>query len=92
MTVDVRHNIAESRFEALVDGRLCVADYSLAGSLMTMHHTFVPPHIEGRGIAAALVAAALVHARTAGLHVQPSCSYVARYMRRHPDTLDLIAR
>ena len=85
------HNPTASRFEASVDGRLFVADYQLAGVVMTMHHTYVPPPLEGHGIAAALVAQALAHARREGWSVRPSCSYVARYMRRHPDTLDLLA-
>jgi len=87
----VVHNPAASRFEASVDGRLFVADYQLAGVVMTMRHTYVPPPLEGQGIAAALVAQALAHARREGWSVRPSCSYVARYMRRHPDTLDLLA-
>jgi uncharacterized protein len=86
----VRHNAPATRFEATVDGRLCVADYRVHTDVMTMHHTHVPPPLEGQGIAAALVAAALNHARHAGLRVRPSCSYVARYMRRHPETLDLL--
>ena len=86
----VTHNPAASRFEATVDGQLCVADYRLAGALMTMPHTYVPPALEGRGIAAALVGAALAHARHQGLRVRPTCSYVSRYMRRHPETLDLL--
>ena len=88
---DIRHDRAASRFEARVDGQCCVADYRITGPVMTMHHTYVPPALEGRGIAAALVAAALAHARAAGLRVRPTCSYVARYMRRHPETLDLLA-
>ena len=91
MPIAVIHIAAASRFGATVDGQLCVADYRLAGTLMTMHHTFVPPALEGRGIAAALVAAALAHARREGLRVRPTCSYVSAYMRRHPETLDLLA-
>jgi predicted GNAT family acetyltransferase len=87
----ISHNAAASRFETTVDGQLCVADYHLAGSTMHMTHTYVPPALEGRGIAAALVADALVFARSGGLRVRPSCSYVAAYMRRHPETLDLLA-
>jgi len=87
----ITHNAAASRFETIVDGHLCVADYQLDDGVMTMTHTLVPPALEGRGIAAALVAAALAHARTAGLRVRPACSYVARYMQRHRDTLDLLA-
>jgi len=90
VNLPITHNAAASRFEAIVDGHLCVADYQLDDGVMTMTHTLVPPALEGRGIAAALVAAALAHARTAGLRVRPACSYVARYMQRHRDTLDLL--
>ncbi len=91
MGIQVQHDIAASRFATAVDGRLCVADYRLSGAVMTMTHTLVPPPLEGRGIAAALVAEALAYARREGLRVRPACSYVARYMQRHPDTLDLLA-
>lgn len=91
MPIDVHHNPGASRFEAMVDGRLCVADYRLHGKRMTMHHTYVPPVLEGRGIASALVQAAIDHARRHGLAVRPDCSYVARWMQRHPDSLDLMA-
>ena len=87
----IEHNRAAARFETTVEGRLCVADYRLSGTQMTLHHTYVPPPLEGHGIAAALVAAALAHARAEGLRVRPLCSYVARYMQRHPETLDLLA-
>lgn len=90
MNLQITHNAAASRFETTVDGQLCVADYQLHDGVMTMTHTLVPPVLEGRGIAAALAAAALAHARAAGLRVRPACSYVARYMQRHRDTLDLL--
>lgn len=90
LAVTAVHNPGASRFEAQVQDRLCVADYRISGTVMAMTHTHVPPPLEGHGIAAALVAAALAHARKEGLHVRPSCSYVARYMHRHPETLDLL--
>lgn len=91
MNANVTHNPAASRFEATVDGRLCVADYRLSGKTMAMTHTLVPPALEGRGIAAALVTEALRHARRQGWRVRPDCSYVATYMQRHPETRDLLA-
>ncbi len=87
---EVVHNAGDSRFEVRVDGRLCVASYDLSGGVMALTHTAVPPGLEGRGIAAALVEAALAHARSRGLKVRPLCSYVRAYMRRHPGTLDLL--
>ena len=91
MSINIQHNTAASRFEAMVDGQACVADYRLHNGVMTMTHTGVPAALEGRGIASALVRVALDHARAHGLKVRPDCSYVATWMRRHPETLDLLA-
>jgi predicted GNAT family acetyltransferase len=88
--LDVRHNAAASRFEAVVDGHLCVCAYRQQGDVLLFTHTEVAPALTGRGIAATLVAAALDWARAQGLKVRPLCSYVAAYMRRHPATQDLL--
>jgi uncharacterized protein len=85
------HNPQRERFEARVDGALCIAAYHLIDGVMWLTHTEVPPALQGRGIAAALVRAALDHARAQGLKVRPACSYVRSYMRRHPETQDLSA-
>ena len=86
---EIQHHTALHRFECTVEGRLCVADYRMAGNVMQMTHTAVHVSLEGRGIAAALVAAALAHARKHGFKVDPQCSYVRSYMQRHPETLPL---
>jgi predicted GNAT family acetyltransferase len=88
--VSVTHNPAASRFEATVEGRLCVAQYRVYGKVMMLTHTGVPVALRGRGIAAELVRAALDHARARGLKVRPDCSYAEAYMQRHPETLDLL--
>jgi predicted GNAT family acetyltransferase len=92
MTFDVRHDPRRQRFEATVEGQLCVADYQLRGDVMWMTHTGVPDAVGGRGIAAELVRVALAHAQDRGLRVEPACSYVAAYMRRHPQTRKLLSR
>ncbi len=88
--LDVVHDAARQRFACSVDGQLCVADYRLCDGVMLMTHTGVPASLEGRGIAAALVAAALAYAREKRLKVNPLCSYTHVYMQRHPETLDLL--
>ena len=87
--VVVRHNTAESRFEAIVDGFLSVADYGLSDGQMVMTHTFVPPDLRGRGVAEKLVRAAMEHARAERLRVVPACSYVGAFLQRHPEYRDL---
>ncbi|UZD54121.1 GNAT family N-acetyltransferase [Caldimonas aquatica] len=90
-SIDVTHNPERQRFEALIEGQLSVADYQLRDGVMHMTHTGVPSALQGRGIAAALVREALAHAEREGLKVNPLCSYVRRYMERHPETAKLRA-
>ncbi len=91
MDTPVTHNAAQQRFEARPDGQLALCEYARRGDVLVLHHTEVPPALQGRGIAAQLVAATLAWARDEELKVRPSCSYVAAYMRRHPETQDLLA-
>ena len=88
---EIVHNAAEQRFEARIERWLCRCDYRLQEGVMLLVHTEVPPALEGRGIAAQLVRAALDHAVRQRLKVQPRCSYVRVYMRRHPETASLLA-
>ncbi|HVN35937.1 MAG TPA: GNAT family N-acetyltransferase [Casimicrobiaceae bacterium] len=89
-TVEVRHNAAASRFEATVEGWLCFAAYTLVDGVMFIHHTEVPTAVGHRGIAAQIVRATFDYAESGGLKVEPRCSYVRNYMRRHPETLRLL--
>ncbi|HEX7637086.1 MAG TPA: GNAT family N-acetyltransferase [Burkholderiaceae bacterium] len=91
MSYQIRHNEERQRFETTVDGQLCVCDYRLRGDVMVLTHTGVPEPVAGRGIAAELVRTALGWAEAQGRRVDPACSYVAVYMRRHPETMKLLA-
>ncbi len=90
MADGVTHNAQSSRFELSVEGWLCRADYRMDGAVMNVHHTEVPPALEGRGLASKLVMAVFEHARSHSLRVRPSCSYVRAWTRRHPEVADLV--
>ncbi|HRH88475.1 MAG TPA: GNAT family N-acetyltransferase [Rubrivivax sp.] len=92
MPLQVRHDSAASRFATDTAGGTAECVYRLGGGVMNIVHTEVPTASQGHGVAAALVQASLAFARAQGLKVRPSCSYVRSYMRRHPDTLDLLER
>lgn len=89
--LQVQHLADQGRFEAIVEGLRCEVDYQCVGSVMHITHTGVPRALEGRGLAAVLVSHALGWARAHGLRVQPVCSYVQVYIRRHPEWQDLLA-
>ena len=86
----VTHDPAAGRFEALVAGGRCLAEYRRVGQVMHIVHTEVPAALQGQGLAAALVREVLAQARALGWQVRPVCSYVRAYMRRHPETQDLL--
>lgn len=90
MNFSVRHNAAGSRFEVEVDGLLSVCEYEDSDRQRVFTHTFVPADLRGRGIAEALVQAALAESRAAGLKVVPACSYVARFIARNREWQDLV--
>jgi predicted GNAT family acetyltransferase len=91
MNLEIEHLAAIGRFQTIVDGQTCIADYRLAGDVMAIVHTEVAPSLQGRGIAGALVRAALDYAGKNGLKVRPLCSYARVYMQRHPETAALLA-
>ena len=87
----IRDNAAAHRFETIVDRHAAVATYSLAGDVITFEHTVVPDALRGRGIARELVEFALASVRERGLKVVPRCEVFNAYMRKHPETHDLLA-
>lgn len=88
---EVVDNHDQNRFELRKDGEVATAAYELAGSTITFTHTVVPSSLEGQGVGTRLVAAALDAARDRGLRVVPQCSFVAAFIRKHPDYADLLA-
>ena len=94
MPLTITHNAAAFRFEGVLQGApspdLAVCSYRRTGDVLVLHHTEVPPALQGQGLAGELVQATLDWARAQGLFVRPTCSYVAVYMRRHAETQDLL--
>ncbi|MFG1924816.1 GNAT family N-acetyltransferase [Cryptosporangium sp. NPDC048952] len=81
----------DNRYEAKLDGALAgVVEYQLDGDVIMLTHTGVPPEFEGKGIASQLARYALDDARSRGLDVLPRCPYIAGWIARHHDYLDLV--
>ncbi len=91
MKYDIRNNQSGQRFETLVDDLLCVIDYELHDTNLSLTHVLVPKPLEGRGIAGELTRAALDWARTENYRVIPVCPYVQAWLQRRPDYQDLVS-
>jgi len=84
----VTHNAALSRYEMQTEHGVAVAVYQQHGDRRVFTHTEVPPADEGKGYASRVVKEALDDTRRAGLKIQPACSFVVAYVRRHPEYKD----
>jgi predicted GNAT family acetyltransferase len=91
MTDTVRDDGARQRYELPVGDELAFIDYLRDGRNVIMTHAEVPPALRGGGVGSALVKGALAIVRAEGGKVVPLCPFVAQYMRRHPETQDLLA-
>ena len=88
--VDITDAPERQRFETEVDGETAVVDYQIDGDRIRLTHTSVPAPLEGRGIGSALARHALDDAANRDLRVWPECPFIASYIKRHPEYLDLV--
>jgi predicted GNAT family acetyltransferase len=86
----IEHLTAHHRFVARLPEGDAVLTYRLKEDRLDIRTTYVPPAARGRGTGGALVEAALLHARAAGLKVIPTCSYVGPWVAAHPEYRELL--
>jgi len=92
MEPHVVHNTQQRRYEIWIgDEKVGHADYSVRPGEIHFVHTEVDPAHQGKNLAAILTRESLAAVREAGKDkVVPVCSYVVRYMEKHPETHDLL--
>lgn len=92
--IEIRHEPARSRWAAYVDGREAgYAEYLLAEDppRIVFPHTVTHPAFGGRGVASAVVSAALAQVQADGdRQVVPQCWFVARHIEQHPELAGLL--
>jgi predicted GNAT family acetyltransferase len=80
------------RLEIEREGHVAYLEYTLAGKVLQLIHSEVPPALRGRGMASELAHSALEWAREQGLKVDVVCPSVNAYLEKHPEYADLLLR
>ena len=81
----VIHNLDRSRFEVQLEGDTAVLNYQRSDDTIIYTYAGVPRAFRGRGIASKMAHEAMEYAQREGLTVEARCSFVADYVRRHPE-------
>jgi len=90
--LDVIHNAAQKRFEIWIEGQLSKLDYIEDDNTSVMTHVGVYPEHRAQGVAGKLTQVALEYAKEKSLRVIPMCPYVATYIRRNPQYIELTSQ
>jgi predicted GNAT family acetyltransferase len=89
--VSVADHPDQHRFEAELSGSVVgLAAYHLDENTIVFTHTEVSDEAEGKGVGSALAKTALDDARSRNLRVVPQCQFIAGYIGRHSEYLDLV--
>src|SRR5204863_5801596 len=86
----VINNTASYRFEVTMGSDTAFAEYRLGEGEIVLPHTVAPDAFKGMGVGGMLAKAALGHARANGLKVIPTCTFMAGYIAKHPEWLDIV--
>ena len=84
MASTVTDNRDKSRLEIHQDGHLAELVYRTRDGRLVLIHTGVPDELEGRGLGADLVRAAIDKAENNGMTVVPLCPFARSWLERHP--------
>lgn len=86
----IHNNTAAHRFELEEDGHTAFADYRLEGNVLHLPHVEAPPALRGTGAAGRLMQGVVDYARLHNLKLRPICGYAVAWLRKHPDTQDVV--
>ena len=86
----VTNNEAKKRYETAVNGQIAYVEYIPAGKNVVLSHTEVPVRLEGQGIGGQLVWHVLEMVKDNNQKIIITCPFVAAYIKRHREYLELV--
>ena len=90
-TESLTNNADQHRYEISVDGTLAgYAEYNLLEGAVLFTHTEILEAFEGQGLGSKLARYALDDVRSKGVWAIPVCKFIAGYIHKHPEYIDLV--
>lgn len=83
--MDIHHHPQQQRFTYQQGEHTAYLSYQVNGDILIYDHTIVPEALGGQGIGSRLVKTALDYAKQHNKSVIPTCSFVAHYIKKHPE-------
>jgi predicted GNAT family acetyltransferase len=91
MSEIVTDNTERHQYELPVEGQIVFARYRRQDGVVSILHVEAPVSLRGSGAAGRLMQGIVELVRSQNEKLVPLCSYAAAWMRRHPESADLLA-
>lgn len=89
--ITITNHPERHRYEATLGGTLAGwCEYNLLEGAILFTHTEVLPEHEGKGVGSALARHVLDAARAEGRQVIPVCQFIAGWIRKHPEYVEIV--
>ena len=92
MDIILNDNEEARQYETYINGLIPRIEYIKVKDKIYLTHTEVPKGLEGKGVGAGLVKAALEDVDRQNLTLIPLCPFVALYIKRHPEWRTLVLK
>ena len=80
----VKHTPGVAFYIEFAEGKAAL-EYERVDDVLNVEHTYVPPTLRGTNVGKQLVLALIDYATKEDLLVNPHCSFVANFFKRHPE-------
>ena len=87
---DISDNSDAGRFELIEQGHTAYAEYRQTPDRIFVDSVSSPPALRGAGTAGRLMQGVVEAARERAVTITPVCGYAASWLKRHPETADLL--
>ena len=87
---EVKHNREGKEFVVTIGNEKAYLKYRVDGDVMDLYTTVVPPLLQRRGIAKALVTAAFDYVRDNNMRMKLTCSYLQYFIQTPKNWIELV--
>lgn len=87
----ITDNKEKNRFETKVDGHNAFIEYSVQPGILSLEHTEVDKGLAGKGVGSEMAEKVLLEIELRGLKVIPACSFIEKYISKHPEWKSIVA-
>jgi len=91
MDIEVKVDLNQNKFIAIVEGHEAYIEFQLEGNILDLQHTFTPRELRGKGIAGKVAEFAFEYAEKNNMKIIPTCPFIPSFLEKNEQYKELLA-